>query len=263
MQLILETHCPRYLTGYIDSIACYTFSRNHCVTFCPEGAFKLVFLDSDQFQYQVQCGKWESCSKKFVWGPHNMYHQLKSKKDKGVCVIVNFKPGKAKYFIPGKLDKYQNRLIDIGSVWNKRNEEEIIVALESPNARNVEAFLLNRLLYRKKSLIDNAMESIVSNKGVVEINYLAKSIKLSSSHFRKRFKEEVGISPSQFCKIYRTQSIMTFLKEESSISLTELTYKFGYFDQSHFIREFKSVVGISPGQFKKKKELIKRPAYYE
>ena len=103
----------------------------------------------------------------------------------------------------------------------------------------------------RTSVIDLAIHSIQAQNGFVEIYSLASLTSLSSAQFRKRFKEEVGISPSEYCKIMRTNASISLISNSSPSRLTDITYKLGYFDQSHFIKDFKSITGLAPKSFQK------------
>jgi AraC-like DNA-binding protein len=77
---------------------------------------------------------------------------------------------------------------------------------------------------------------------------------ISSRELERRFKKNIGLSPKQIARIYHFQSVLQ-LKNKSGSS-TELAHAAGYYDQSHFIREFRDIAGINPFSFfKEEKEL--------
>ncbi len=59
----------------------------------------------------------------------------------------------------------------------------------------------------------------------------------------------VGKTPKQFIKIVRFQNILNTFSVANSVSLTEIAYASGYFDQAHFIKDFKSFSGYTPKDF--------------
>ena len=67
----------------------------------------------------------------------------------------------------------------------------------------------------------------------------------------QRFKNEIGISPKLFLRTHRVNRVIGQLRNETDRSLTEITYENNYFDQSHFIRDFKQFTGFNPTQFLK------------
>lgn len=73
---------------------------------------------------------------------------------------------------------------------------------------------------------------------------------LGQRQLERVFKQWVGISPQQYRRIIRINTIRSSLRNQSrDISLSDEAINAGYFDQAHMSREFKRVVGITPGQY--------------
>lgn len=72
---------------------------------------------------------------------------------------------------------------------------------------------------------------------------------ISRRRLEQRFRSEVGISPGLFGKTMRINSAINSMITDPGASLTEVSYVNGFFDQSHFIRDFKRFTGLTPGQF--------------
>ena len=97
--------------------------------------------------------------------------------------------------------------------------------------------------------ISNTIECIRKAKGNIEIETLASNACLSRKQFERVFSDYIGISPKQYLRIIRLQASVYLKSKNENISLTELAYENGYYDQSHFINEFKAMTGLSPKQF--------------
>lgn len=67
----------------------------------------------------------------------------------------------------------------------------------------------------------------------------------------RHFKKQIGISPKQLDKAIRLQAILQKLLNQKSDTLTDIAYENEYFDQNHFIKDFKGI-GITPKQFSEK-----------
>lgn len=74
---------------------------------------------------------------------------------------------------------------------------------------------------------------------------------LNKYYFIKRFKEEIGLSPYQYFLQLKIEKAKCMIIQETK-TLTEIAYDLGFSTQSHFISQFKKMVGITPGDFKKK-----------
>lgn len=71
---------------------------------------------------------------------------------------------------------------------------------------------------------------------------------ISPRYLHRLFLASVGLSPAQFLKVVRLQRSVASLHGAPQ-SLTAVAYASGYFDQSHFIRDFKSFTGLTPSQY--------------
>jgi AraC-like DNA-binding protein len=75
-----------------------------------------------------------------------------------------------------------------------------------------------------------------------------------------KFKETYGITAKEYMRLSRLNAIQQYMRGTDSINLTELSYDKGFADQSHFIREFRSLTGSSPrGFLKERGQFIMNP----
>ncbi|HTM67621.1 MAG TPA: helix-turn-helix domain-containing protein [Flavipsychrobacter sp.] len=112
----------------------------------------------------------------------------------------------------------------------------------------VEQFLISRMNPGKHDeLIPAALQLIYQSKGTIRIKELASKLCISQSPLEKRFREAVGASPKKFASIVRLKNVLQQYNDKSS--LTELGYESGFYDQAHFIREFKTFTGETPETF--------------
>ena len=74
------------------------------------------------------------------------------------------------------------------------------------------------------------------------------------------FDEVVGVSPKSFARVIRFDQIKNELILNPQVSLTNLSFRYGYFDQAHFIRDFKQFTGKTPSVFRT--EVAKQPLYF-
>jgi AraC-like DNA-binding protein len=117
----------------------------------------------------------------------------------------------------------------------------------------VESYLLNLL---KTNFVDfefrrinHIAELIKQTYGNINIAQMASEACLSRKQFERIFTQNIGISPKQYLKIIRFQSAIFKKQQNNNLNMTELSYETGYFDQSHFINDFKSMSGLTPKQY--------------
>ncbi|MFX1704726.1 helix-turn-helix domain-containing protein [Chitinophaga sp. CC14] len=112
----------------------------------------------------------------------------------------------------------------------------------------VEQFLIAALSSRQPDLlIRNAVQQIKTAAGDVKIKSLAADLYISQDAFEKRFRRSVGTTPKQFSAIVRLRHLLDHFPEADS--LTEAAYDAGYYDQAHFIKDFRAFTGQTPQAF--------------
>lgn len=84
---------------------------------------------------------------------------------------------------------------------------------------------------------------------------LAEAQGISRRKLERLFKAQVGIAPGILQRLYRASTARDLIKINPGISLTEVAQQCGYFDQAHFIRHFRAVVGQTPGAYRRRKQL--------
>jgi AraC-like DNA-binding protein len=72
------------------------------------------------------------------------------------------------------------------------------------------------------------------------------TIGLSAKRFIERFEREVGVTPKRYCRIRRFQHALTLSHHDRRVDWTRVAMDCGYFDQAHFIHDFRSFSGITP-----------------
>ena len=97
--------------------------------------------------------------------------------------------------------------------------------------------------------INHVVELIKRTHGIINVSLLASKACLSRKQFERVFSQQIGISPKQYLKIIRFQFSLFQKQQNNNLNITELAYESGYFDQSHFINDFKSFCGLTPKQY--------------
>jgi AraC-like DNA-binding protein len=97
--------------------------------------------------------------------------------------------------------------------------------------------------------INHIVELIKRTCGNINISQMASEACLCRKQFERIFAEYVGIRPKQYLKIIRFQFAIFQKQQNTNLNMTELSYESGYYDQSHFINDFKSMCGLTPKQY--------------
>jgi AraC-like DNA-binding protein len=127
--------------------------------------------------------------------------------------------------------------------------EQVAQACDHPaRIRIVESYLINRL--RKTNypmhLADHAIRLILNHKGMIRMDDLANQLNVSPRHFRRMFSERVGLSPKFFARLKRFNYIRLAQSRAVPIPWHEFVTEGGFYDQSHFIKDWVAFCGQPP-----------------
>ena len=115
----------------------------------------------------------------------------------------------------------------------------------------IENFLFDRIKHAnlKTHPIDQAVDMIMTRKGMIKVDNVAEKMNLSSRQFRRCFTKRVGIGPKYFARIKRFNFVNLCLSKNPELKWMEFVSDGGYFDQSHFIKDYLEFSGKSPIRF--------------
>jgi AraC-like DNA-binding protein len=121
----------------------------------------------------------------------------------------------------------------------------------SERIKRIEAFLLSKYLEPSltKRLIFKFADLIKNNPRLSSVNSFKSSIPLSTRQIERNFKKVIGTDISQYKKIIRFEKASSLLIKKSFSRLTDIAYNAGYYDQSHFISDFKMLAGVTPKHY--------------
>ena len=168
---------------------------------------------------------------------------------------VHFKPGGAFPFLGLPAGELADAHIDLGILWGPsagRLRERLCEARTSGERfQLLQEALMSRLLHgvEQHYAVSAALEMFGKNLVGPRVRETAKYLGLSQRRFIQVFKAEVGMTPKLFSRIQRFQQTRTFIQHNPSINWADLAVDLGYFDQSHFIREFLEFSGLSPTDY--------------
>jgi AraC-like DNA-binding protein len=145
-----------------------------------------------------------------------------------------------KNFPLSELDKILAKQI-ITELMKSESVEFLVSALDK--------IFLNLLVYPHKAEIITGMKNrILLSNGNVSMRELSSEFYYSEKHIRRLFLRYIGTTPKTFSRIVRINYALNLLQSENS-NLTSVAFQTGFFDQSHFIHDFKAVCGITPCEY--------------
>jgi len=119
--------------------------------------------------------------------------------------------------------------------------------------RLIEQALLGRLQQTpfRFGPVHSLVTQISQTEGILPLAKMLEKIPMSQRQLERQFKRLVGLSPKQYSRVQRLGRARRLLKQAENVSLPDVAISSGYFDQAHFIHDFKAVLGLTPGQYLK------------
>ncbi|SFS17910.1 AraC-type DNA-binding protein [Microbacterium sp. cf046] len=170
-------------------------------------------------------------------------------------VGVHFKPWGLAPFLPMPAAELCDRPATVEQIWGRPAVAELrrrLALAESPHQMQV---LLEEELVRRLRPIDGLdivrylSTAIAETGGAVPISDLGMAARASSTYVAKRFKEVIGVTPKRLARSYRFTFTVLALDVAAPIDWGDVAIRAGYFDQAHFVREFREYTGLTPTRY--------------
>lgn len=170
---------------------------------------------------------------------------------------IRFAPAAAAFLLNEEIHSFNNQVLDLASVLGHSIQELHAQLQDAPSISArialADSFLLKKLSVHTKTLpridlVQQVMNELTSKDFFDNINNVAERYGISSRYLQKVFLHYTGLTPKLYAKINRFQNSLILIGKGDQ-PLTAIAYECGYFDQSHFIREFKSFTGSVPSGF--------------
>ncbi|MCA5006293.1 AraC family transcriptional regulator [Sphingobacterium bovistauri] len=167
--------------------------------------------------------------------------------------VIIFNPGMASSIINTPINDFYEKFLSYDNFLNPNQLSYIEQIFANHNDYNVliekiEKFLLVEILcMQEDDIIKKALYEIINKQGSVSIKKIIDKLPVSRDSFEKKFRKQVGTSPKKFSNIVRFRNL--FENKLEKATLTEIGLNAGYYDQSHFIKDFKVITGKKPSNF--------------
>ncbi|MBW8351268.1 AraC family transcriptional regulator [Bacillus sp. IITD106] len=217
----------------------------------PDGHMELIInLEEDTFNVYDQRNheKFKKYRGSLIAGPHSEYVVIDTSSQSST-MGVHFKPGGVFPFFKLPVNELCNVHVSLETLWgNKANHmREQILEVKTPDAkfRVLERYLSEALEspLELHPAVAFALEKFKDSSDILDI---CEQINLSPRRFIQVFKEAVGLTPKRFCRVQRFQEVLYLIEQGKLVDWTSIAIECGYYDQAHFIHDFRSFSGLSP-----------------
>ncbi len=168
-------------------------------------------------------------------------------------VSVRFQPWGACHFFRLPLSDLADRQAPIEALWGQAalDLEERLAEASDDRARvaQVEQFLLAQLQFHQKPDVEPLVRAIWNHGGRLPVPQLCRDLGVGERWLQRTFVAALGTTPKGFSRLARFLRACALLRREPGREQTEVGLDCGYYDQSHFIAEFKAFSGLTPREF--------------
>jgi AraC-like DNA-binding protein len=218
-----------------------------------DGCAELIFHYNGVFDELLQNTSVEKSFSSGLAGQSQLFRRFLIKQNFGIFGVYLY-PFAVSQLFDFHSEEAKDQMVDLKSLLgNDANQVEEKMMLAGSNASRVKiitTFLEQKLFKTEKQPpgVFEAIKYIIQTNGTTKVELLARQNFQSTRQFERNFKRLSGFSPKLFSRIIRFQSALAEYNNRTK-SLTEIAYDCGYYDQSHFIQDFKEFSGHNPREY--------------
>ena len=260
--MILQTYIPRFpLDRFIEVMIYYEgIHHSHSMDrFLPNGDTEILidFGDSPQFIYDNQTFKEiQACNHVWASGVRTEPITIPSG-DGAAMMVISFKKGMAAPFYPFPMNEIADSVVDADLIWGGEMGELRERLISTPEVadrfRIAESFLIGKFRSRLdiNPCVEFAVAEITQRPDTTSIGRLNQKIGYSQKHFINMFRRSVGVTPKSYLKIMRFQKAVAMIEAAATPDWRLIALEAGFYDQAHFIHDFKEFSGFTPERYSK------------
>ncbi len=245
-----------------EFIACFIYYRDynpvHSIDrFLPDGNVNLVIDLTDYPKYIYDnhtLTEIQSCRRVWFSGIRNKFITIPSGRDSEMLLIY-FRKGKSYPFANAPVSAFTDHVVDGEQVLTPeilRMREQLQEMVDiNQKFLCVEEFLLNMFRNRLQvnPFVDYAVGQILQSPHSAVIKDITNKVGFSQKHMIDMFRQHVGMTPKSFLKVMRFQKAIREIEQNRQVTWARIAYESGYYDQAHFINDFKTFSGFTPSQY--------------
>lgn len=220
----------------------------------PDGCIELIFNYGELFRKYNPDGSSFLQPRGIVYGQIKSFIEVEPTGTVGLF-STRFNPAGLQPFIDFDVDDFTGRALTVAELWGDDGIvlEKAMIACADNEARKatVEAFLLKKLeaVNFDNRDVEYCVDALLQSEGTTSIDKLADELEIGQRQLERKFVAAVGLSPKFLARIIRFQNTLQLIEKKEFVSFTNVAYDGGFYDQAHFIRDFKEFTGLNPKQY--------------
>jgi len=171
---------------------------------------------------------------------------------------VQFKPGGAVAFFAGAARDFEDAHIPLGDIWGPEagRLHQQLVAAPTPDDKLAVLFRAMAARFnerRRHAAVELALARFSRAPHRASVTAAAREAEVSQKKLIRLFAEEVGTTPKTYLRVARFQRVLARVHIAPRVDWMEEVHAQGYYDQPHFIREFREFSGFTPTEYFKRR----------
>lgn len=168
---------------------------------------------------------------------------------------VAFRPGGTAAFIRAPANETRDTDTPLELLWGRRRTVDLreqLLECETPDAEldAIEAALREMFVPAAvRPAVGIALTAFDRVPLTASIGAVTSAIGMNAKQFIEQFKRAVGVTPKRYCRIRRFQMALRLANQGRNVDWVQVALGCGYFDQAHFIHDFRSFAGITPARY--------------
>ncbi len=190
---------------------------------------------------------------------HGVHHGRFVRQLQGMDQVfgVKFKAGGFFPFYGHPVSELLNQSVDVTDCFSPTGTDlarQVLAAADfAAMCAAAEAFLLHRLPAADAQVarVSGLLERIAQDTSIVSVDDVIAISGLNKRGLQRLFQRYVGVGPKWVIQRYRLHEAIAQVQAGKTLSWTALALELGYFDQAHFVRDFRQLVGMAPGEYQR------------
>lgn len=176
-------------------------------------------------------------------------------RDWGAVLGIKFRPGGFYPFFERPVSLLTGQVFDLGNVLGcdpRQLEDQIFDQDDDESmARECERFFLENLPETDANveLVQRIVQAAIDDRSVTRVAHLTDRFDIGPRTMQRLFDRYVGVSPKWVVQRYRLQEAALLLEQGGHLDGPAVSQELGFYDQAHFIKQFKALVGITPDAY--------------
>jgi AraC-like DNA-binding protein len=262
--MIFELYTPvSPLNRFVELFTFYEgLTFNHSIErLFPEGLVEVIIdlTETPKFIYDnSRLTEIQTCKTAWVSGVRKEFISI-SALPYSSMLVIRFRRGMAYPFLQLPIHELNGQVVDADLIFGSRFDELREQLLASPSPQGKFAVMERYLLERSAPFLEIppvvsfGIQQIIQQPTTTQIHQLAEKTGYSHKHFLSLFAKYVGLPPKQFLRVIKFQHTLQSIEQTSVPNWSQLALDCGYYDQAHFINDFRAFSGLTPNEYMAKK----------